>query len=33
MLIYQQLGPKAQDEFSKTWGISYALDNVRAAAR
>ena len=29
MLIYTNLGSDAQTEFSKTWGIGYALDNVR----
>ena len=28
MLIYRQLGSGAQSEFSKTWGIGYALDNA-----
>ncbi len=28
MLIYRQLGDKAQSEFAKTWGIGYALDNA-----
>jgi hypothetical protein len=28
MLIYKQLGASAQEEFAKTWGIGYALDNA-----
>ncbi len=28
MLIYKQLGANAQEEFAKTWGIGYALDNA-----
>jgi hypothetical protein len=28
MLVYQQLGPSAEGEFAKTWGIGFALDNV-----
>ena len=28
MLVYRQLGDKAQQEFAKTWGIGYALDNA-----
>jgi hypothetical protein len=28
MLIYTKLGASAQDEFAKTWGIGYALENV-----
>ena len=31
-LIYRQLGPSAEQEFSKTWGVGYALDNVRSCA-
>ena len=28
MLIYRQLGDKAQQEFAKTWGVGYALNNA-----
>ena len=28
LLIYKQLGPEAQDSFSQSWGIGYALDNA-----
>jgi hypothetical protein len=28
MLIYKTLGPNAQEEFSKTWGVGYALNNA-----
>jgi hypothetical protein len=28
MLIYRNLGDKAQQEFAKTWGIGYGLDNA-----
>jgi hypothetical protein len=28
MLIYRQLGDKAQEEFAKTWGVGYALNNA-----
>ena len=28
MLIYTLLGEKAQDEFTRSWGIGYALDNA-----
>ena len=28
MLIYRQLGSKAQSEFAQTWGVGYALNNV-----
>jgi hypothetical protein len=28
MLIYKQLGASAQEEFSKTWGIGYALNSA-----
>lgn len=28
MLIYRQLGPDAQAEFSKSWGIGYGLNNA-----
>ena len=27
-LIYRQLGPSAESEFAKTWGIGFALDNA-----
>ena len=27
MIIYKNLGPEAQNSFSQTWGVSYALDN------
>ena len=33
MLIYTNLGANAETEFSKTWGVGYALDNVRHASR
>jgi len=29
MLIYRNLGPEAQEQFSQTWGVGYALDNVQ----
>ena len=32
MLIYRQLGPDAQNEFAKTWGVGYGLNNVRTAS-
>ena len=28
MLIYKTLGPSAQEEFAKTWGVGYALNNA-----
>ena len=28
MLIYRNLGDKAQQEFAKTWGIGYGMDNA-----
>ena len=28
MLIYKQLGASAQEEFAKTWGVGYALNNA-----
>jgi hypothetical protein len=28
MLIYKQLGADAQNEFAKTWGVGYALNNA-----
>jgi hypothetical protein len=28
MLIYKQLGANAQNEFAKTWGVGYALNNA-----
>jgi hypothetical protein len=28
MLVYKQLGPSAETEFAKTWGIGFALDNA-----
>ena len=28
LLIYNTLGPKAEKEFTKSWGISYAMDNA-----
>ncbi len=28
MLIYRQLGSSAQEEFSKTWGVGYAINNA-----
>jgi hypothetical protein len=28
MLIYRQLGANAQDEFAKTWGVGFALNNA-----
>jgi hypothetical protein len=28
MLIYKQLGASAQNEFAKTWGVGYALNNA-----
>ena len=28
MLIYKTLGDSAQEEFAKTWGVGYALDNA-----
>jgi hypothetical protein len=33
ILIYKQLGAGAQEEFSKTWGVGYALNNVRPQTR
>ena len=32
MLIYKTLGANAQNEFAKTWGVGYALNNVRCAS-
>ncbi len=29
MIIYRNLGPEAQEQFSTTWGVGYALDNVQ----
>jgi hypothetical protein len=28
MLIYKQLGADAQNQFAKTWGVGYALNNA-----
>ncbi len=28
MLIYKQLGASAQEQFAKTWGVGYALNNA-----
>jgi hypothetical protein len=28
MLVYKQLGPSAEGEFAKTWGIGFGLDNA-----
>ena len=28
MLIYRQLGSSAQEEFAKTWGVGYAINNA-----
>ncbi len=29
MIIYRNLGPEAQEQFSTTWGIGYGMDNVQ----